>query len=409
MRPPRTALLIPAAVLLVAGASRLAAQPPLRTFTLPDGLRVVLREDQGRLLFRARLRLALHPGDLPPGREGLADLALRMLDRGEAGHLGAAAFDRALDDGGIRLERSLTADALTWDLVSRSRDQDRALGLLADRLLRPVLDPSALEPERLACWRDQEAALAAPAARLDAALGLGGPPPATEQSLGQLAFADLETFLRRVFRPERALLVLEGDLGLEQAKALVLLTLGTWTGEAVPAGPAAPAAPVPPLPARIADPGAALRAEAAVPPPGDLDPALRDLAVLILRHDPTLADLLVREAPGGTLRFTLRAQAPGAEAALATLRTRLASLAGRGCTEADLDRAKAAWTEAQRVLALHPEALLARDLRDAEGRAARPEAVAAATPAALGAALAGWLDPARIRWAVVGDPASLRP
>lgn len=408
MRPPRSALLVQAAVLFLAAAS-LTAQPPLRTFTLPNGLRVVLREDQGRLLFRARLRLALRPGDLPPGREGLADLALRMLDRGEAGHLGAAAFDRALDDGGIRLERSLTADALTWDLVSRSRDQDRALGLLADRLLRPVLDPSALEPERLACWRDQEAALASPAARLDAALGLGGPPPATEQSLGQLAFADLETFLRRVFRPDRALLVLEGDLGLEQARALVLLTLGTWTGEAAPAGPAAPAAPLPPLPARIADPGAALRVEAAVPPPGNLDPALRDLAVLLLRHDPTLADVLVREAPGGTLRFTLRAQAPGADAALAALRARLAALAGRGCSEADLDRAKAAWTEAQRVLALHPEALLARDLQDAEGRAARPEAVAAATPAALGAALAGWLDPARIRWAVVGDPAFLKP
>ncbi len=409
MKPPRSAFPVPAALLFLAAAS-LTAQPPVRTFTLPDGLRVVLREDQGRLLFRARLRLALRPGDLPPGREGLADLALRMLDRGEAGHLGTAAFDRALDDGGIRLERSLTADALTWDLVSRSRDQDRALGLLADRLLRPVLDPSALEPERLACWRDQEAALASPDARLHAALGLGGPPPATEQSLGQLTFTDLETFLRRVFRPDRALLVLEGDLGLEQAKTLVLLTLGTWVGAAVPAGPAAPAPPVlPPAPAHIADPGAALRVEAAAPPPGDLDPALRDLVVLILRHDPTLADLLVRETPSGTLRFTLRAPAPGADTALTALRARLAALAGRGCTEADLDRAKAAWTEAQRVLALHPEALLTRDLREAEGRAARPEAVAAVTPAALGAALAGWLDPARIRWAVVGDPAVLRP
>lgn len=395
------------AALLLAGPSPLSAQVPTRTFTLPDGLRVVLREDQGRLLFRARLRLALRPGDLPPGREGLADLTLRMLDRGEAGHLGAAAFDRALDDGGIRLEHSLSADGLTWDLVSRSRDQDRALGLLADRLLRPVLDPSALEPERLACWRDQEAALAAPEARLRAALGLAGLPPATEQSLGQLTFADLETFLRRVFRPDRALLVLEGDLSLEQAKALVLLSLGTWTGEASPPDPPIPAAPAPGVTARIAEPGAALRAEAAAPPPGDLDPALRDLAALLLRTDPTLAGLLAPETADGTLRFTLRASAPGADAALAGLRGRLAARVKRGCTGADLDRAKAAWAEAQRVLALHPEALLARDLREAEGRAARPEAVAAATPSALGAALARWLDPARMRWAVVGDSKAL--
>ncbi|HEX9008998.1 MAG TPA: hypothetical protein VF804_01435, partial [Holophagaceae bacterium] len=189
------------AALLLAGSPRLAAQPPVRTFTLPGGLRVVLREDQGRLLFRARLRLALHPGDLPAGKEGLATLALRMLDRGEAGQLPPAAFDRALDEGGIRLTRALSADALTWELVSRSRDQDRALGLLANRILRPVLDPAALEPERLACWRDQEAALASPEARLRSALGVAGPPAATEQGLGQLTFADLETFLRRVLRP----------------------------------------------------------------------------------------------------------------------------------------------------------------------------------------------------------------
>jgi predicted Zn-dependent peptidase len=402
-RPPALA-----AVLLLAVAPRLAAQAPLQTFTLPDGLRVVLREDQGRLLFRARLRLLLRPGDLPPGKEGLADLALRMMDRGEAGRLGSAAFDRALDEGGIRLTRTLSADALTWELVSRSRDQDRALGLLANRVLRPVLDPAVLEPERLACWRDQEAALASPEARLRAALGLDGPPPATEQSLGQLTFADLETLLRRVLRPGRALLVLEGDLGLEQAKALVRLSLGTWTAESLPPDPPVPAAGPAPSPARIAAPGTPLRIEAAVPPP-DLDPALRDLALLLLRNDPRLADILASDAPRGILRFTLRAPGQNAEAALATLRDRLAALARRGCTATDLDHARVAWAEAQRVRLLHPEALLAGDLLEAEGLAARPEAVAAATPAALDEALRRWLDPARIRWAAVGDPAFLKP
>jgi predicted Zn-dependent peptidase len=407
MSPSRSTAL--AAVLLLAGTPRLAAQAPTRTFTLPDGLRVVLREDQGRLLFRARLRLALRPGDLPPGKEGLADLALRMMDRGEAGQLGPAAFDRALDESGIRLTRTLSADALTWDLLSRSRDQDRALSLLANRVLRPVLDLAALEPERLACWRDQEASLASPEARLRAALGLDGPPPATEQSLGQLTFADLETFLRRVLRPDRALLVLEGDLGLEQAKALVLLSLGTWTGAPLPPDPPVPSAPAAPAAVRIPAPGEPLRIEAAVRPPADLDPALRELVLLLLRNDPRLAGLLAPEAPGGTLRFTLRAPGLDVDAALAILRDRLAALAPGGCTAADLDRARTAWAEARRVRLLHPEALLAGDLQEAEGLAARPGAVAAATPEALRAAMVRWLDPARIRWAVVGDPASPRP
>ncbi len=407
MRPSRPTAL--AAVLLLTGAPRLAAQAPPRTFTLPGGLRVMLREDQGRLLFRARLRLALRPGDLPPGKEGLADLALRMMDRGEAGQLSPAAFDRALDEGGIRLTRTLSAGALTWELVSRSRDQDRALGLLANRVLRPVLDPATLEPERLACWRDQEAALASPDARLRTALGLDGPPPATEQGLGQLTFADLETFLRRVLRPERALLVLEGDLGLEQAKALVLLSLGTWTGAPLAPEPPVPAAPAAPPPVRIPAPGEPLRVEAAVPPPADLDPSLRDLVLLLLRNDPRLADLLAPDSPGGTLRFTLRAPGQQADAALAALRDRLAALAGRGFTAADLDRARTAWAEAQRVRPLHPEAMLDGDLQEADGLAPRSWAVGAATPGALNGALGRWLDPARIRWAIVGEAAGPRP
>lgn len=400
--------ILPAA--LVIAAVPACAQPQVQRFVLPNGLRVLLREDQGRLVFRARLRLDLRPGDVPPGLEGLIPLTLRMMDRGSAGHLDPAAFDRALDDGGIRLSRHVSPEALVWDLASRGRDQDRALGLLGDRVMRPVLDPGILEAERLACWRSQEASLATSEARVRVALGLGGPPAGTEWSLGRITFTDILGLLQRVFRPDRALLVLEGDLGLEQAKALALLSLGTWAVGPPPAetpAASAPAAP-PPQPARIAEPGASLRIEAAAPPPADQDPALADLLRLLLRNDPALAGLLVPGAPRGILRFVAQpSPTTDAESALAGLRGQIAALARRGFTESDLDRARRAWMEARQVRLLHPEALLEDALDQAEGRAATPEAVAAATPAALNAALVRWLDPARLRWAVVGDPKAL--
>ena len=213
---------------LVASAA-LQAQDPQRRFTLDNGLPVLLQEDPGSPLFRARLRLALRPGDQPPSQAGLQALFLRMLDGGLAGHLSPAAFDAALDDAGLRLSRRVTAEAITWDLVARSRDQDRAMALLADRVLRPILDPARLEAQRLACWRAEEAARLDPATRLQRVLDGGVPAPPTEQGLGPLTLRDLEAFRGRVFRPSRATLVLAGDLGLEQAKALVWLSFGTWS------------------------------------------------------------------------------------------------------------------------------------------------------------------------------------
>ena len=396
----------------------LLAQGPVHRFRLDNGLRVILREDQGRRLFRARLKVALRPDDIPSGQEGLADLTLRMMALGEAGHLNPTSFDRALDDSGIRLTRTLSADAITWEVISRGRDQDRAMGLLADHLLRVVMDPSALEPQRLVCWRQQEEALASPEARLRAALGLGGPAAATEQSLGLLTFKDLEAFRQRAFRPDRTVLALEGDLGLEQAKALVILSFGPWAGANLPSlaphsgapGPVSPATSPAPVPARIANPGAPLRIEVAAPLPKGLSPALRDLAILLLRSDPALATITRIEpaGPRAVLRFSLAVPTGvPADRALAELRGRIDHLRQRAFTEADLARAKAAWAAGQQIRTLHPEALLADDLLALEGDHTQPVDIEGTTASALNGALAQWLDPARFKWAVMGDPAAL--
>ena len=392
------------AALLALATALLQAQAPARRFTLPDGLRVALREDPARALFRLRLRVELRPGDIPPGQEGLLQLTLRMMDHGQAGHLGPTAFDRLLDEGGIQLTRRLSARAITWELVCRNRDQDRALGLLADRILRPVLDPGILETERLACWQAETQALATPRGALDRALLPGAPPAPTELGLGRLSFANLETFLGRVLRPDRAVLALEGDLGLEQAKALVLLSFGTWTASpaSAEAHPAAASPGAGSLPATLRLPGAAPRAEGAAPPPAGLSPALRDLARLWLAGNPPVASDELPPAPDGSLRF--RADAPLgtlASAALATLQAQISQVLAAGIAPADLAQAKAAWAGTRQIRILHPEAQLDADVRDLLGEEAQPDAVAAVTPDQLQAALRQWLAPSNLRWVLV--------
>lgn len=369
------------ASLLALAACRAQAGPQPRRFTLPDGLRVSLREDPGRFLFRARLRLAVKPEDIPAGQEGLLQLALRMMDRGQAGHLSPGGFDRLLGEDGIRLERHLSAHAITWTLLCRDRDQDRAMGLLADRILRPVLDPGVLETERMACWAAQ-----AHRAPWEALLP-DRPPAPTALGLGRISFEDLETFLHRVFRPDRAVLALEGDLGLEQAKALVMLSLGTWTAAS---GPPPASGPAPAAPAAPPAPGAAEGGLALAPVPTGVSPALRDLVTLWLADHPALATAWLPPAPDGTLR--LQRPAGG------DLPARFAALRAAPPDAAELDHLKSAWDGALQVRSLHPGALLQEDVRAVLGTSARPGDVAAVTPAQFQDALQRWLDPAHLRW-----------
>lgn len=390
------------------------AQPPtgpasVQRFTLPNGLRVVHLEDHERPLVRVRLHLDLEPGDGPPGRPELAALALRLLDQADAGSMTAHDINEALEGSGIRLIQELDQEGISWRLVTRSRDQDRALGLLADRVFRTVFDPYVLELQRLACWREASRLDVSPQARLRRALepeqALRTP---TIAGLGAVTLEDLQAFRARAFRPDRAVLILHGDLGMEQAKRLVLLSFGTWT--AATSAPAAPAASAPPAaesgPIRILAPGAPLRAQAVAAAPADLAPEAEALLALLMPEDSVLFPVKLRiERP--CLVATLDGGS-SASAARSSLGAHLEALRQRGFTEADLRRARAAWSAGRTLFTLYAEARIDEAMNDIRGRAVNPARLEALTLEALNGALRRWLDPARLRVGVTGDPKVLK-
>lgn len=355
--------------LLLAGLAAVAlqAQPAVQRFTLPNGLRVLHLEDHEHPLVRVRIHVRVEPSDTPAGQAGMPLLALRLLEHSDAADMKAEDFDRFLASSGIQFETFTEPGGLGWRLLARSRDQDRALGLLANRLLRTTFDAAEVEVQRLACWREQQA-LPATARPLDPpAQGAGH--RVTQTSLGLISLEGLLAFRAQVFRPERTILVLHGDLGLEQAKRLVLLSLGSW-GSSQPQPGATPAN----LPLGSVPAGA--------PPP-----EVMALVSLLLEADPALAPQRI------TAEARSLAAATPTQTQVDLRRQRLESRRQRGFEPRDLEHAKAVWLARRKLDSLHPEALLEGALAQALGRGAPEDRVLAVSLEALNAGLRWRLEP----------------
>jgi len=407
-------LLAPAATLLLLP---LQAQPRLQRFTLPNGLRVVHLEDRERPLVQVLLHLGVEPADTPAGCQGLPELALRVIGHSDTADLRTEAFNRLLDDAGIQLAAFKVPDGLTWRLVARSRDQDRALGLLADRLQRTLLDPSMLEVQRLAAWRHEERQEGHPNEHLHQALSEGPDGRPTQASLNAISFEQLLQFKARVFRPDRAVLVIHGDLGLEQTKRLLLLSLGAWTAQKQPPAVASPLVAVPASresSPRIPGPGPGLRIQAVADRPDGLSPEATALLSILVASDAALAPVQV-SVEGTGLVATLDA-GPGTGARWDTpgsdpwslFHGHLETLRRRGFTQTDLNLAKVAWQARRSLDSLHTEAQMDAALAEAKGRGVSPDRMQALSLSELNAALRGWLDPARLRSGAAGDPEALK-
>lgn len=229
-----------AAILLpVLLAAPLAAQ---QAFSLPNGLQVRCFEDHSLPLVQGELRLAL-PAPQADGEAWLRPFGFRLLSEGGSGSRSAAAFAQAADAIGLDLRLSRGPVEAVWTFAARAQDQEAALGLLADRVMRPAFDPLALESARLQAWNELANADTLARTRLRFSRSLEALPLPAEQDLGAVDPLRLSAWHRRLFRPGQATLVLWGDLDAAQARQLALLAFGAWPPGTPGGASAPPAAP----------------------------------------------------------------------------------------------------------------------------------------------------------------------
>ncbi len=235
------------------------AVPAFESFTLPNGLRVVLAPRRGVPLVTGQLLVLAGREAEPADRAGLAGMVVALLSKGArrgGTDVDAATLARQAEALGGTLDGAAGWRSSSIGMTVTTPRLGAMLALLADVNRAPLLAADELDRARAQSLDGLRVAMDAPGSVADlvarrawwgdSAYGRS----ATPASLQRLAIADVKAFHATHWRPDRAVLVLAGDVDTASARPLAEAAFGGWArpGMDVPAGGAAAAAPtLPPV------------------------------------------------------------------------------------------------------------------------------------------------------------------
>jgi zinc protease len=215
--------------------AEVSEEHPIRRFELPNGLRLLLKEDH-RLPF-VEFRAVFKGGVLAetPGNNGLTQLTGKMLLKG-AGARSAEQIALDIESVGGSLDSYGGNNSFGVNAEVLSSDTALGLDLVADVLLDPSFPAGALERERevqlagIRAQRDHLLASAAKAMRraLFGETGYGLDVMGSEASVQSLAATDLKAFHQKFARPNNAVLAISGDIHPETVHAAVQKAFRNW-------------------------------------------------------------------------------------------------------------------------------------------------------------------------------------
>ncbi len=238
----RTTLML---ALLALTAAPLAAhaqkRPAVVQTTLRNGLRVTVVPSTRLPL--VDLRLVVRAGSVydPAGKEGLARMTAELLTQG-AGTRSAQQVAEAIEFVGGSLTASAGSEQFAVSLEVLSKDLDTGLGLFADVVTRPTFAAGEFDRKReealgqIASNKSEPSVIAEQAfARAIWGDGpLAHPVIGTQASVQALTREDVAAFHRRFVTPQRAALVVVGDVDPKVVVARLERALAAWKGPGEP-------------------------------------------------------------------------------------------------------------------------------------------------------------------------------
>jgi len=227
------------------GPDRPINLPTPSSFTLPNGLTVLLAPGSTMPIVSAKLIVRTGGDANPLDRPGLASFTDALLTQGTA----ARSATQIADDTaqlGASLEATSSKDASTASVQALRKNFPAALALMADVVLHANFPPAEIERQRAARLSDLVQAASDPGtvASTAAMAALYGPMHAygfielgTSASVKAMTRDDVVRFWRTSFVPNNAALVVSGSMARADLEPLVENAFGGWSQGPV-AGPA---------------------------------------------------------------------------------------------------------------------------------------------------------------------------
>ncbi len=216
-----------------------------QVFQGPNGITVWLVERPAIPLVTAAFVVPYGSASDPADRPGTMHLVADMLDEG-AGKRGALELSDAVAALGASLSVYATADGSFAQVSSLRGKFDDAFAILADVVARPKLDVKEFARVKK-LWKnglkkraDEPTAVAnvvASSVLYDQKAPYGHPTSGLLSKADLLDLGALRGTYERTWRPDRATLVVVGQINKSQVEALLATHLGSWKqpGEALPA------------------------------------------------------------------------------------------------------------------------------------------------------------------------------
>ncbi len=204
-------------------------------FELPNGLKVLVVEN--RKLPRVSIQLTI---DNPPVAEGekagVSILTGSLLGNGSK-TISKDDFNEEIDFLGAQISYGFQSAFAS----SLSKYFPRILELMADAAINPNFTLEEFDKEKaklITALKSEEKDVSAIARRVQNALAYGVNHPngefVTEETVNNVALADVERFYRELFVPANAYLVIIGDVKFDEAKELVTKNFDDWVKASPP-------------------------------------------------------------------------------------------------------------------------------------------------------------------------------
>jgi zinc protease len=227
-----TALLIAAAWLAPGGALARVFDP--ETFTLANGLQVVVVSDHRVPVVSHMLWYKVGAADEPLGQSGIAHLLEHLMFKGTH-DIGPGEFSRIVARNGGQ-ENAFTSYDYTTYFQNIAKDRlELVMGMEADRMTNLVLSDAQVAPERLVVLEERRqrvdndpGAILSEEAQAVRYLNYpyGKPIIGWGKEIAALTTQQVLDFYRRWYAPNNAILVISGDISADELRPLAERTYG---------------------------------------------------------------------------------------------------------------------------------------------------------------------------------------